>query len=283
MQCNNCPRHCVDFNFCSKIDLFKVNIYQLHNWEEPPISGTKGSGTIFFSNCNLKCNYCQNYKISHLGKGKGVSHDRLIDMCWDLAGQGAHNINFVTPTPYADKLIKVMKSLREKGFKLPFVWNCGGYESLDLIKKLEGIVDIYLPDFKYSDDKLAVEYSSAPGYYENAKAVVSEMRRQVTDAFDADGIMQKGLIIRHLALPGHVENSKGVLRAIKDAVGTSTMVSLMSQYCPIYKAVSHKVLGRKIDPDEYSDIYEYFLGLGFQNGYAQDFDSATEEYIPEFK
>ncbi|MCX6113340.1 MAG: radical SAM protein [Proteobacteria bacterium] len=282
MRCSNCPRRCDGVSFCGKSGSIRVNIHQLHYWEEPPISGTRGSGTIFFSNCNLKCVFCQNYKISHLGNGQEITPSELVDMCWELKDQGAHNINFVTPTPYADKIIDVIKELKRNGFKLPFVWNCGGYESPDVIKAMNGVVDIYLPDFKYSDNKLAEEYSSAPGYYENAIKIIKEMKRQTVDTFDDAGIMQKGLIIRHLILPDQVENSKKVLRAIKETIGVNVLVSLMSQYCPVFKANEHNELGRKITPDEYHEVYDYFLSLGFEDGYTQDFGSATEYYIPAF-
>ena len=283
MQCYNCPRACEGSSFCGKTDTIKVNIHQLHHWEEPPISGTRGSGTIFFSNCNLKCIFCQNYKISHLGSGHDITSSELMDICWKLKDMGAHNINFVTPTPYADKIIALMKELRKNGFGLPFVWNCGGYESLDLIKSMDGLVDIYLPDFKYSDDVIAVKYSSAPGYYENAMKIIREMNKQVSNLFDREGIMRKGLIIRHLVLPGHVENSKNVLNSIKEIIGTGAIVSLMSQYCPVYKAIGHQKLGHKLEADEYDEVCDYFLELGFEDGYVQDFESATEEYIPIFR
>ena len=283
MQCYNCPRACDGCFFCGKTNTIKVNIHQLHHWEEPPISGTKGSGTIFFSNCNLKCIFCQNYKISHFGSGHDITSPELMDICWELKNLGAHNINFVTPTPYADKIIEVMKELRKNGFKLPFVWNCGGYESLDIIKTMDGLVDVYLPDFKYSDDELAIKYSSAPGYYKNAMKIIKEMNRQTKNIFDENGIMKKGLIIRHLVLPGHVENSKGVLKSIKEIVGTDAIVSLMSQYCPVYKAIGHEKLGHKLKADEYDDVCDYLLELGFEDGYVQDFESATEDYIPDFQ
>lgn len=283
MQCYNCPRLCSKDPFCLKTESIKVNIYQLHHWEEPPISGTNGSGTIFFSNCNLRCVFCQNYKISHLGRGMDIDPGRLLDICYELKDKGAHNINFVTPTPYADSLIQVMMTLRKQGFDLPFVWNCGGYESLDSIKKLKGLVDIYLPDFKYSDNKIAIEYSQAPGYYENVINVLSEMRKQTVDTFYDNGLMKRGLIIRHLVLPGHKENSIGVLKSIKQIIGTDVLVSLMSQYCPIYKAVDHSILSRKLNHSEYDEVCDFFISLGFKDGFMQDFDSATEEYIPGFK
>ena len=215
--CNNCIRCCSKIPFCSKSDTMKINVYQLHYGEEPLISGSKGSGTVFFSNCNMKCVFCQNYTISQQGNGRDVGSDELYNICKELELLGAHNINFVTPTPYADRIIPIMKNLKNEGFKLPFVWNCGGYESLEGIKKLKGLVDVYLPDFKYSDDMLAVKYSSAPGYFENVKLILKEMRNQVEDVIDEkNNLMLKGLIIRHLVLPGAIKNSVGVLKAIKE-------------------------------------------------------------------
>ncbi len=281
--CNNCLRYCSKIPFCSKSDAIKINVYQLHHGEEPLISGSKGSGTVFFSNCNMKCVFCQNYAISQQGDGRDISSDELYNICKELELQGAHNINFVTPTPYADKIIPVIKKLKEQGFKLPFVWNCGGYESLEGIKKLNGFVDVYLPDFKYSDDTLAVKYSSAPGYFENAKLILKEMRSQVEDVMDdKNNLMLKGLIIRHLVLPGAIKNSIDVLKSIKEAIGTDVYVSLMSQYCPTHDAEGYGELARKLKADEYDEVCDVFSELGFNKGFLQELSSATEEYIPNF-
>jgi len=280
-KCNNCPRRCTGKYFCSKSDQLKINLYQLHHGEEPPISGTKGSGTIFFSNCNLKCVFCQNYKISHLGSGHNITDAGLIKICRELEGLGAHNINFVTPTPYVDKIIPLLKTLKKDDFPLPIVWNCGGYESLDVIKKLKGLVDIYLPDLKYSDNDLAVRYSSAPGYFENAIEVIKEMRHQVKDVFDK-GVMKSGLIIRHLVLPSNIENTKGVLKAIRASIGKDVFVSLMSQYYPVHNACNYPEIDHKLKPSEYDEVCDYFAELGFEDGFVQELDSASSEYTPDF-
>ena len=230
----------------------------------------------------MKCIFCQNHTISFDGNGKDITQKELYNICKELESLGAHNINFVTPTPYTDKIIPVMKDLKKEGFKLPFVWNCGGYESLESVKSLDGLVDVYLPDFKYSDNELAVKYSSAPGYYENAKAVLKEMRKQVKDVIDENDLMLKGLIIRHLVLPGEVNNSVGVLKAIKELLGTDVYVSLMSQYYPTHKASSCDDLARTLSAEEYEDVCRVFGELGFNNGFLQELSSATAEYIPDF-
>ncbi|MFH1223560.1 MAG: radical SAM protein [Pseudomonadota bacterium] len=281
-KCVNCPRRCGEKYFCSKTNQIKINLHQLHYGEEPPVSGTNGSGTIFFSNCNLKCIFCQNYKISHLGSGHDVSDMELINICKELKTLGAHNINFVTPTPYVDKLIPIIKRLKGDGFALPIVWNCGGYESVEMIKELKGLVDVYLPDLKYSDESLAIEYSSAPGYFKNAIEVIKEMRSQVRDVFNDDETMKSGLIVRHLVLPLNVANSKGVLKAIAQNIGTQVYISLMSQYYPVYNACNHPKLDRKLKLSEYDEICEYFHELGFENGFVQDMDAGDPGNTPDF-
>jgi putative pyruvate formate lyase activating enzyme len=286
-NCNNCPRACdiADSPFCNKSSSIKINIYQLHYGEEPPISGVNGSGTIFFSNCNLRCKFCQNYRISQNGEGSQIDEAKLLDICYELKYAGAHNLNFVTPTPYVDKLVPVLEFLKKEKIGIPVVWNCGGYESLDMIKRLDGLVDIYLHDFKYSDNKLAVKLSSAPFYKEVVSKVILEMRRQNSkDIFDGTGeIIEKGLIIRHLIIPSFVENSKGVLKIIKELVGKNVYISLMSQYIPSYKACDIEEINRVLSEAEYNEVLSYFEELGFGNGFIQGRDSATDEYVPAFK
>jgi putative pyruvate formate lyase activating enzyme len=195
---------------------------------------------------------------------------------------GVHNINFVTPTPYTHLIKAVMEDLKIKGFPLPFVWNCGGYESLEAIRSLDGLVDIYLPDLKYAKDDLAQKYSSAPGYVENAINSIKEMKRQVNRVFTDEGIMSSGLIIRHLVLPGNIDNSKAVLDLIKGAIGTDLSVSLMSQFFPSFKAGTYPELNKTLSSEDYDEVCEYFLALGFEDGYSQALDSANESYVPEF-
>lgn len=201
----------------------------------------------------------------------------------ELKSLGAHNINFVTPTPHQEKIVPVLRKLKKQGFDLPIVWNCGGYETVEAIKRLDGLVDIYLPDFKYSDNELAVKYSSAPGYFPNVVEVIKEMRRQVKDSFSDDNIMKQGLIIRHLILPGAVQNSFGVLNAIEQSFGNKVFISLMSQYYPIHKAFECIALSKKLNLAEYEAVLEHLEKLGFENGFVQGLDSASSEYTPDFK
>ena len=282
-SCTNCPRNCKNTFVCNKQEPYKINIYQLHKGEEPPISGTQGSGTIFFSCCNMKCVFCQNHTISQQGRGDIIDDVDLNRIFLELKNKNAHNINLVTPTPYSDKLIPFLKSIKDSGFDLPIIWNSSGYESLEIIKKLKGLVNIYLPDFKYSDNSLAIKYSSAPNYFETASQVIKEMRSQVTDVFSKEGIMKSGLIIRHLILPNHTQNSYAVLDAIKKIAGIKTHISLMAQYYPIYKSFEHPQLSRKLTKKEYDEIYNYFTDLEFENGFIQKLESASDEEIPEFK
>jgi putative pyruvate formate lyase activating enzyme len=283
MQCNNCPRYCKSGQyFCGRPEDIKINKYQVHKWEEPCISGSRGSGTIFFSHCNLACVFCQNYKISQNPNGEIISKQALSDICWKLLDMGVHNINFVTPTPYTHLIRPVIKELKEKSFPLPFVWNCGGYESIEAIKSLDGLVDIYLPDFKYAQEELALKYSSAKGYVENILKVIKEMKKQVSNVFDDEGLMRSGLVIRHLVLPSSLDNSKAVLELIKKTLGTDTIVSLMAQFFPAFKASEYSELKKTLDSKDYDEICDYFLELGFEDGYSQGLDSASESYVPEF-
>ncbi len=230
----------------------------------------------------MACVFCQNYKISQLRQGKDITADELFNICTELKSMGAHNINFVTPTPYQEKIEPVLRSLKKEDFGLPIVWNCGGYETVEGIKRLDGLVDIYLPDFKYSDNELAVRYSSAPGYFPNVVEVIKEMRRQVNDIIDDKGVMKQGLIIRHLIIPGAVKNSMGVLDAINKAVGNKVFLSLMSQYYPVHKAFEFAGIDRKLEPEEYETVLEHLEKLGFENGFVQGLDSATPDYTPNF-
>ncbi len=218
-----------------------------------------------------------------MGSGKKISEDDLLNICWELKDQGAHNINFVSPTSYVEILIRIMEKLKKDEFNIPFVWNTGGYESLETVKKLAGLVDIYLPDFKYASDDLAIKYSKAPFYANNVLSLLQEMRRQVKDEFDKEGLMKSGLIIRHLVLPNQLSNSRRVLDLIKATIGSKVLISLMAQYFPTFKASSYPELNRGLSQDEYNEIYDYYISLGFEDGYCQDLDSASSSYVPEFK
>lgn len=261
--------------------MYKIARVGLHHFEEPCLSGERGSGTIFFSGCNLRCLFCQNFEISHGGKGLEVSEKQLVSLMLYLQDSGAHNINLVTPSNYTNLLKETLKIAKSQ-LKIPIVWNSSGYETVQNLKKLDGLVDIYLPDFKYSDDDLAWEYSHAKGYRKIAFDAISEMRRQQPDdVFGDDGMMQKGVIVRHLVLPGALENTKGVLQDIS-SIDDTMYVSLMGQYFPTPNVENHPILSRRITEDEYDQATQAFFDAGLQNGFSQELDSATEEYVPDF-
>lgn len=261
--------------------MYKIARVGLHHFEEPCLSGERGSGTIFFSGCNLRCLFCQNYEISYGGKGLEVSESELIDCMLYLQDIGAHNINLVTPSNYTNLLQSTLGKAKPI-VKLPIVWNSSGYETVANLKKMDGLVDVYLPDFKYSDDDLAWEYSHAKGYREVALAALEEMRRQQpNDVFDNDGMMQKGVIVRHLVLPGQIENTVDALRDIA-SVDKSLYVSLMGQYFPTDNVKNHPTLSRRLTAREYDEAIDSFFSAGLHNGFSQDLDSATEEYVPDF-
>lgn len=261
--------------------MYKIARVGLHHFEEPCLSGERGSGTIFFSGCNLRCLFCQNFEISHGGKGLEVSEKQLVSLMLYLQDSGAHNINLVTPSNYTNLLKDTLKIAKPQ-LKIPIVWNSSGYETVQNLKKLDGLVDIYLPDFKYSDDDLAWQYSHAKGYRKVAFDAISEMRRQQpADVFDGDGMMQKGVIVRHLVLPSALENTRGVLKDIAK-IDKDLFVSLMGQYFPTPNVENHPILSRRITEDEYDKATEMFFGAGLTNGFSQELDSATEEYVPDF-
>ena len=261
--------------------MYKIARVGLHHWEEPCLSGTRGSGTIFFSGCNLRCLFCQNFEISHGGKGLEISEKQLIDCMLYLKDIGAHNINLVTPSNYTLALAKTPETAKNK-VNLPIVWNSSGYETVANLKKLDGLVDVYLPDFKYSDDDLAWEYSHAKGYEDVAIKAIAEMRRQQpVDVFDEDDMMKKGVIVRHLVLPNAIENTRGVLKDIA-SIDKDMIVSLMGQYFPTPAVETHPVLFRRITQEEYDEATDAFFDAGLTNGFSQELDSATEEYVPDF-
>lgn len=286
--CNICPRKCNaerlplaenGEGFCGLGGAPRIARAALHFWEEPPISGENGSGTVFFSGCNLGCIFCQNKKISRGRFGKTVTPERLREIYEELINKGAHNINLVTPTHFADA---VLASLEPK-LAVPVVYNCGGYESVETLKKFEGKIQIYLPDMKYSDNALAKKYSAAPDYFETAKAAVKEMYRQ-TGKYDIgdDGIMKKGVIIRHLILPGRLENTKKVIDWVKNEFAPGEVLfSLMSQFTPV-EGCNTDELYRRLTKDEYSEIADYLFESGIEDGFMQELSSAKEEYIPPF-
>ena len=287
--CNVCPRNCnVDrangkIGYCKCNDKVKVALVSTHDFEEPCISKTNGSGTIFFSNCNLNCMFCQNYEISQLGKGREITIDRLAEIFVEQQRRGVNNINLVTPTMYAYQIIEAIKIARNKGLNIPVIYNSNGYESVQTIKDLNGYIDVYLPDFKYYSDEIAIKYSKTPHYKEIASEAIKEMYNQVGPAqFDENGIIKKGVIIRHLILPNHVQNSKNILKWIKENMPQDVYVSVMAQYFPTYKAKEDDLLNRKITIKEYRAVENYLYSLELENGYMQDLGKHEEEYVPEF-
>lgn len=288
LACTICPIQCSTDRTkhtgpCGTNDKLRVAKAFLHQWEEPCISGNKGSGTIFFSGCNLHCVFCQNHDISQGGVGKEISIERLAEIMLELQTQGAANINFVTPTPYALQIIEAVAAAKVNGLNLPIVYNTNGYECLETIEMLKGTVDIYLPDIKYFNDALGQKYSRAPNYFMHASKGVKAMLNQVGHpSFGEDGLMKKGVLIRHMIMPDLLDDSKNILRWVKKELGEQTYVSLMCQYTPMYKAHEFEMLNRKLDDWEYEYIVDFFFKLGLKNGFMQDYSSATTDYVPNF-
>jgi len=287
--CRICPRKCnVDREFetgyCDVPEQPKIARAFLHMWEEPCISGTRGSGTIFFSGCNLKCVYCQNYKISQDNFGKLVTIERLKEIIKELVAKGAHNINLVNPTHYTDSIYKAIGDLKDKGeLTVPVIYNSNGYEAVETLKTLEGIIDVYLPDVKYSTEETSFKYSKAKDYPEVSKKAVLEMYHQVgSPVLDDNGIIRKGLIIRHLILPGHTRESISVLDWISNNLPKSVYISLMSQYTPFYAAEKYPEINRPITRREYEKVVNHLYRLGLEEGYVQERQSADIQYIPDF-
>lgn len=286
-NCNTCPHKCninrkEKVGRCKATDKVKIALYSLHKFEEPCISGENGSGTIFFSNCNLNCIFCQNYEISQEGKGKEITIEELANIFIKQQENNANNINLVSPTIYAYQIVEAIKIAKAKGLKIPIIYNSNGYENLDTIKKLEGYIDVYLPDLKYYYEELGVKYSNVNNYFEIATKAIKEMYRQVgTPQFDENGIIKKGVIVRHLVLPNHIENSKRILKWIKLHLGNKVNVSIMAQYFPTYKAMQSD-LNRKLTKEEYADIEKYLYKLNLENGYIQELGEHEEEYVPNW-
>ena len=287
--CTICPHNCKinrtkNPGRCKSTDKIKIALYSIHNFEEPCISGEKGSGTIFFSNCNMNCIFCQNYEISQLGRGKEITIEELANVMIKQQERNVQNINLVTPTSYALHIVEAIKIARKKGLEIPIVYNTNGYESVETLKLLEGYVDIYLPDLKYYYDDLAEKYSKVDNYFEIATKAIQEMYRQVgTPVLDENGVMKKGLMIRHLILPNEVQNSKKVLKWIKENIDSNVYVSIMAQYFPTYKAKEIPEIARKITKEEYEKVENYLYELDLENGYIQELGEHEEEYVPTWE
>lgn len=287
--CTLCPHNCLidrttdKRSFCYSGTLAKVASYVLHKWEEPPITGTRGAGTIFFSNCTLKCTYCQNFSLSQMSHGKEVSHEQLADIMLELQRRGAHNLDLVTPTHYMPQILQALVRAVPKGLTIPIVYNTSGYENLHIIKMLDGIVDIYMPDAKYADDAIAWKTSRARDYVRNNRETLIEMYRQVGDLeLDEEGIAVRGLLIRHLVMPNNQSQSYEVLQWIAENISPTVSVSVMDQYFPAYKALKDPLLNRKPTWQEYEVALDAVEEFGFENGWTQDHitdDEIMEEEI----
>ena len=289
-SCEICPHRCKVNRAngikgrCKCDDKIKIALASIHNFEEPCISGTKGSGTVFFSNCNLNCIYCQNYEISQLGKGKEITIHELAEIFLDQQKNNVHNINLVTPTMYALQIIEAIKIAKKQGLNIPIIYNTNGYENIETIKLLNGLIDVYLPDLKYFSNTIAVKYSNANNYFKIATAAIKEMYNQVgTAKFDEEGIIKKGVIIRHLVLPNHIQNSKNILKWIKENIPEDVYVSVMAQYFPTYKAKEDAYINRKLTKKEYKEIENYLYTLNIENGYIQELGEHEEEYVPNWE
>jgi putative pyruvate formate lyase activating enzyme len=291
-SCKICPRQCGMNRFekagvCGAgAEVLAAKAF-LHQWEEPCISGEKGSGTIFFSGCNMKCVFCQNYEISQNTSdtflGKEISTQRLAEVFLQLQAQGAHNINLVSPSPYAMNIIEAVRKAKAAGLHLPIIYNTNGYELEETIDALNGIVDVYLPDIKYSNDSYSLKYSGVSNYFKEASKAVKAMYAQVGyPEFDENGLIRKGLIIRHLILPGLMEDSKNIFRWIRENIGKYAYVSIMCQYTPMYRSQEFKEINRKISSAEYEEVIDCFFEAGLENGFMQELESASSDFTPNF-
>ncbi len=289
-KCEICPHKCKvnrlqgNIGRCHSGKNVKIALASVHNFEEPCISGKNGSGTIFFSNCNMNCIYCQNYEISQLGKGKEISIEELADIFIKQQEKGVENINLVTPTSYTIQIIKAIEIAKNKGLKIPIVYNTNGYENVENIKRLKGYIDIYLPDLKYFYNELGNKYSKVNNYFEIASEAILEMYKQVgKPIINSQGIMERGVIIRHLVLPNMIENSKKILKWIKDNLDNKVYVSIMAQYFPTYLAKDDKKINRKLTKEEFKEIEKYIEEIDIEQGFIQELGEHEEEYVPKWE
>ncbi|MBR2782714.1 MAG: 4Fe-4S cluster-binding domain-containing protein [Firmicutes bacterium] len=287
--CGLCPRRCGarrdqgERGFCGAGPLVRVGLVSLHQWEEPPLSGSRGSGTVFFSGCSLGCVYCQNRAVSRGRAGKDVSVERLAEIFCEQQDRGAHNLNLVTADHYIPQVLAALDMAKTQGFALPVVWNCSGYQSTSSLELLAGAVDIWLADFKYWDPLRAARYSQAPDYPEIAWAAAQEMVRQQPEAvFDGDGLLRRGVIFRHLLLPGGLEDSRQVLEHLFSRFGNRVWYSLMSQYTPMPGLDAFPELRRRVTAAEYDELVDFCVDLGMENAFVQEGEAAAESFIPEF-
>ena len=287
--CNLCPRACrIDRNlqhgFCGESNEIRIARAASHLWEEPPISGKNGSGTVFFSGCNLRCIYCQNHEIAVSHLGYAVSAEKLLEIFFDLQAKGVHNINLVTASHFTEQLVPILQKAKADGLCIPFLWNSSGYERPETLRMLDGLIDIYLPDFKYLNPKTAQAYSNAPDYPETAKATLAEMVHQCgTPQIDPQtGLMTRGVQVRHLILPGHAQESRQILWYLFQTYGNRIGYSIMNQYTPMPQMKDHPLLSRKVTAKEYNNVVQYAQQIGIENAFTQEGEAACESFIPEF-
>ena len=290
MGCTLCPRDChadregEKAGYCGETTQPRLARAALHMWEEPCISGNIGSGTVFFTGCPLKCIFCQNASIASSLVGKPVSVARLAQIFLELQAKGACNINLVTPTHFVPQIASALRSAKRDGLKLPIVYNTGGYEKTETLRMLEGLVDIYLPDFKYVSSRLSARYSNAPDYFEIARSSLAEMFRQVGPPVFSEetGMMKRGVIVRHLLLPRHLADSKRVVKYLYETYGSTVYISLMNQYTPIRFFPDRPELNRRVSHKEYRELVDYCISLGVENAFIQEGETASESFIPPF-
>lgn len=285
-DCILCNRKChinreKEKGMCNASNKLVVARAALHYWEEPIISGENGSGAVFFSNCNLKCIFCQNRDISRDGFGKEITIERLSDIFIELQEKKANNINLVTPTHYIPSIIKAIELSKNKGLNIPIIYNTSSYESLEAMKELNNKIDVYLPDLKYFDNKLALKYSKVSDYFEVATRNIKEMYKQVGKPIIEKGIIKKGVIVRVLVLPGEVDDAKKIIKYLYDEYKDNIYISIMNQYTPVYK-LEYENLNRKVTDEEYDDVINYALDIGITNAFIQEGDTMKESFIPEF-
>ncbi len=288
-DCRLCPRDCGadrengEKGFCSSPGILKVARASLHFWEEPCLSKDKGSGTVFFSGCNLRCVYCQNRDIALSESGKTITKERLVEIFFELREKGALNINLVTPSHYVYPIADCIQMAKAKGFDLPFVYNTSAYEKAETLKALDGLIDIYMPDFKYWTSKTSAKYSHAPDYTERAKEAIGEMFRQSGKCeYTKDGVMQKGMIVRHMLIPSHVYEAKQILKYLYETYGDNVVFSIMSQYTPMAHFDDFPELNRTVTKKEYNSLLDFCIELGIENAYIQEPGSAKESFVPSF-
>lgn len=287
-KCMLCPKECKvnrnkgELGFCHAGNKIKIAKAYLHMWEEPPITGENGSGTIFFSNCNLRCLYCQNYYIGEEGNGVEITIERFSEICLDLQSRGATNINLVTPTHYLPLIIEGLKMAKEKGLTIPIVYNSSGYEKKETIELLNGIIDVYLPDFKYYNDDLAIKYSNSKDYFKYASESLSEMVRQKPKCiFDKDGNITSGVVVRHLLIPNMKNDSKKILKYLYDTYKDNIYISIMNQYTPVRKC-KYEELNNPVPANIYEDIIDYAWNLGIRNAFTQEEGTQSDSFIPKW-